>query len=206
MRGERDAWLGSFTRQWHYSFLASFAFAALAFGCFCDNNHATKSAHSGGVNSSLKLPGMNEIFSDVRFEISFFEISFSFPVDSNSHSASSLSSRNNPVMTMPSFVFTEMGWKPSSFPPRWVDVVTHERRIRALTFCIDRKSGRYVSGLSEPEIAVSLARAVGSRGTMAEYLLNTVTHLEELGIHDPHLWRLQELVAAQIETEFGPAG
>lgn len=98
----------------------------------------------------------------------------------------------------------EMGWKPSSFPPRWVDVVTHDRRLRALTFCIDRKSGRYVSGLSEPEIAVSLARAVGSRGTMAEYLLNTVSHLEHLGIHDPHLWRLQELVAAQIEAEFGP--
>jgi cation transport protein ChaC len=99
----------------------------------------------------------------------------------------------------------EMGWKPSPFPPRWVDVVTRDRRIRALTFCIDRKSGRYVSGLSEPEIAVALARAVGSRGTMAEYLLNTVVHLEGLGIHDPHLWRLQELVAAQIEEEFAPA-
>jgi len=98
----------------------------------------------------------------------------------------------------------EMGWKPSAFPPRWVDVVTHGRKIRALTFCIDRKSGRYVSGLSEPEIAVALARAVGSRGSMAEYLLHTVTHLEDLGIHDPHLWRLQELVAAQIEVEFGP--
>ena len=83
--------------------------------------------------------------------------------------------------------------------------MTHDGRIRALTFCIDRKSGRYVSGLSEPEIAVALARAVGSRGSMAEYLFNTVTHLEGLGIHDPHLWRLQELVAAQIEGEFGPS-
>jgi cation transport protein ChaC len=101
----------------------------------------------------------------------------------------------------------EMSWKPSPFPPRWVDVVTrdHSHPIRALTFCIDRKSGRYVSGLSEPEIAVALARAVGSRGSMAEYLLNTVAHLENLGIHDPHLWRLQELVAAQIEVEFGSA-
>jgi cation transport protein ChaC len=96
----------------------------------------------------------------------------------------------------------EMGWKPSPFPPRWVDIVTHERRIRALTFCIDRNSGRYVSGLDEAQLAGVLAKAVGARGSMAEYLFNTITHLESLGIHDPHLWRLQELVAAQIEAAF----
>jgi cation transport protein ChaC len=94
----------------------------------------------------------------------------------------------------------EMGWKPSPFPPRWVDVDTGDRRIRALTFCIDRHSGRYVTGLSEPELAAVLARAVGARGSMAEYLLNTITHLEQLGIHDPHLWRLQDMVAAHIEA------
>jgi cation transport protein ChaC len=100
----------------------------------------------------------------------------------------------------------EMGWKPSPFPPRWVDVVTRDGRIRALTFCIDRHSGRYVSGLSEAEIAGVLARAVGARGSMAEYLFNTITHLESLGIHDPHLWRLQDLVAAQIEATLGAPG
>lgn len=93
----------------------------------------------------------------------------------------------------------EMGWKPTPFPPRWVDVVTSGRRIRALTFCIDRNSGRYISGLSEEQIAAVLAKAVGARGSMAEYLLNTITHLEKLGIHDPHLWRLQSLVAAEID-------
>lgn len=100
----------------------------------------------------------------------------------------------------------EMGWKPSSFPPRWVDVVTRDGRIRALTFCIDRHSGRYVSGLSEAEIAGVLARAVGARGSMAEYLFNTITHLESLGIHDPHLWRLQDLVATHIEATYGVPG
>jgi cation transport protein ChaC len=34
---------------------------------------------------------------------------------------------------------------------------------------------------------------------MADYLLNTVIHLEKAGIHDPHLWRLQDLVAARLE-------
>ncbi len=93
----------------------------------------------------------------------------------------------------------EMGWKPTPFPPRWVDVVATDRRVRALTFCIDRNSERYVTGLSEAEIATALARAVGTRGSMAEYLYNTITHLEKLGIHDPHLWRLQEMMAQEID-------
>jgi glutathione-specific gamma-glutamylcyclotransferase len=33
---------------------------------------------------------------------------------------------------------------------------------------------------------------------MAEYLASTVQHLEERGIHDRYLWRLQGLVAARI--------
>lgn len=96
----------------------------------------------------------------------------------------------------------EMGWLPTAFPPRWVPVRTGERTVRALTFCIDRNSGRYVKGLSEAEIAGVLARAVGARGSMAEYLHSTVDHLERMGIHDPHLWRLQHLVAEHIETAY----
>lgn len=96
----------------------------------------------------------------------------------------------------------EMGWLPSPFPPRWVKVQSGERTIRALTFCIDRNSGRYVSGLSIDRIAEVLATAVGSRGSMAEYLFATVRHLEDMGIHDPHLWQLQSLVAERIEAAY----
>ena len=96
----------------------------------------------------------------------------------------------------------EMGWRPSPFPPRWVNVQAGERTIRALTFCIDRNSGRYVSGLSVDRIADVLATATGTRGSMAEYLFATVSHLESLGIHDPHLWQLQALVAERIEAVY----
>lgn len=96
----------------------------------------------------------------------------------------------------------EMGWLPSAFPPRWVNARTGDRTVRALTFCIDRNSGRYVSGLSNEAIADVLATAVGSRGSMAEYLFATVRHLEEMGIHDPHLWQLQHLVAERIEAAY----
>ena len=91
----------------------------------------------------------------------------------------------------------EMGWLPSPFPPRWVNARSGDR-----TFCIDRHSGRYISGLTIDAIADVLARAVGSRGSMAEYLFATVQHLEEMGIHDPHLWQLQALVADRIEAAY----
>jgi cation transport protein ChaC len=43
-----------------------------------------------------------------------------------------------------------------------------------------------------------LATGVGPAGSCAEYLYNTVLHLEHLGIHDSYLWRLQQLVAKRI--------
>lgn len=94
----------------------------------------------------------------------------------------------------------EMGLKPSAFPPRWVTVEAETGKLRALTFCVDRQSKRYISGLSEEEVADVLARATGHRGSMAEYLHATVAHLEELGIRDHHLWRLQALVADRIDA------
>jgi cation transport protein ChaC len=94
----------------------------------------------------------------------------------------------------------EMSYKPSAFPPRWVKVQSEQGPFPALTFCIDRHSGRYVSGLGEEDVARVLARAVGARGSMAEYLYNTVHHLEQMGIRDAHLWRLQELVAHELEA------
>lgn len=110
------------------------------------------------------------------------------------------SGQSRPNMTK--LLEREMGWLPSPFPPRWVNVRSGDRTIRAITFCIDRQSGRYVSGLSIGRIAEVLATAVGSRGSMAEYLYATVRHLEDMGIHDPHLWQLQALVADHIEAAY----
>lgn len=96
----------------------------------------------------------------------------------------------------------EMGYTPSPFPPRVVNVETEQGTIRAITFCIDRNSPRYIKGLSEEQVADVLAKATGSRGSMAEYLYSTVAHLERLGIHDHHLWRLQALVADRIDAAY----
>jgi cation transport protein ChaC len=97
----------------------------------------------------------------------------------------------------------EMSMVPSAFPWRWIGVRTGAGPLTALTFAMNRKSGRYVSGLSDDALADVLASACGFRGSMCEYLHATVSHLEELGIHDSHLWRLQAMVAERVERRIG---
>ncbi|BCM20540.1 gamma-glutamylcyclotransferase [Mesorhizobium sp. J8] len=83
---------------------------------------------------------------------------------------------------------------------RWVPVRTAQGRLRALGFWVG-VTGRGTS-LRQPleKVAWVLARACGHVGSGAEYLYNTVSHLETFGIHDRNLWRLQELVAAEIRS------
>jgi cation transport protein ChaC len=95
----------------------------------------------------------------------------------------------------------EMSMVPSAFPPRWIPVTTPEGPLKALTFAMNRKSGRYVGELDDEATADMLATACGFRGSMAEYLHATVSHLDMLGIRDRHLWRLQEMVAERLERE-----
>ena len=97
----------------------------------------------------------------------------------------------------------EQSMVPSAFPWRFIDTLTEEAPVRALAFAMNRRSGRYVAGLGDEALADVLATAYGFRGSMAEYLHATVSKLEELGIHDRSLWRLQELVAERIEQATG---
>ena len=94
----------------------------------------------------------------------------------------------------------EMSMVPSAFPWRWIDVLTDDGPLRVLTFPVNRKSVRYIGHLSEDELVQMLATARGFRGSMAEYLFQTVTMLESLGIHDRNLWRLQAMVADRIDA------
>lgn len=94
----------------------------------------------------------------------------------------------------------EISTVPTAFPWRWIDLVSEDGPLRAITFAMNRKSDRYIAHLADPELADVLASAVGFRGSMAEYLFSTVSKLEELGIHDRNLWRLQALVAERIDA------
>jgi cation transport protein ChaC len=93
----------------------------------------------------------------------------------------------------------EMTVKPPNNNPRWIAVDTKQGPRRAIAFTMDRQSRFYTGRLSPEAVADVVARACGHWGSCAEYLHNTVARLEEHGIHDRSLWRLQALVAEQIK-------
>lgn len=108
---------------------------------------------------------------------------------------------------MDKLVRREMSMVPNAFPGRWIKVMTAEGPLTALAFAINRKSTRYVGGLSLAERADRLAQAHGWKGSMAEYVLSTVQKLEEYGIHDRNLWALQRMIAERIDHHWpAPAG
>ncbi len=94
----------------------------------------------------------------------------------------------------------EQSTVPSPFPWRWVNLETADGPLSALTFAMNRKSARYVRDLTDEQLADVLAKAHGFRGSMAEYLFQTVSQLEALGIRDRNLWRLQAMVADRIDA------
>ncbi|WP_245491100.1 MULTISPECIES: gamma-glutamylcyclotransferase [unclassified Mesorhizobium] len=90
--------------------------------------------------------------------------------------------------------------KPFTNTPRWVQVQTAQGLIRALAFVVNRKGANYMGGLTPDETASILATACGHGGSCAEYLYNTISQLETLGIRDRNLWRLQSLVADRLTS------
>ena len=88
------------------------------------------------------------------------------------------------------------------YMPRWVDVQTDGGTVQAITFTINRRHERYAGKLPDDKVVDALAQACGHVGSCADYLMETVAHLEELGIRDRHLWRLQHMVADRIAQQF----
>ena len=91
-----------------------------------------------------------------------------------------------------------------AYVPRWVDVHTPLGAVRAITFVINHAHERYASSLSDEEIAEAIATAQGWLGPCADYLINTVDHLAELGIHDRPLERLRARVLERTPARSQP--
>lgn len=87
---------------------------------------------------------------------------------------------------------------------RWIPVHTDGGKARALVFWAGPKGEQAARRVPLPQVAHVLARACGPAGSCAEYLFNTVQHLQEFGIHDRNLWQLQHLVAEEISALHRP--
>ena len=77
---------------------------------------------------------------------------------------------------------------------RPVRVVTAAGPVAAYAFVVNRSCTDYAGRLPLDRVAAIVAGAAGGRGTGRDYLANTVRHLEELGIADGPLHRLEENV------------
>ncbi len=67
---------------------------------------------------------------------------------------------------------------------------------RAVTFVANRQNPRYVPDIHPDQAAAMIARAEGWLGRCADYLFNTVAHLDELGVADGPMHELCRRVHA----------
>jgi cation transport protein ChaC len=98
------------------------------------------------------------------------------------------------------FLAREVAYHEDTPSVRWITVRAGGQSFRALCSWVARRGDPYFLRLPVDEQARRLARAVGHLGSCAEYLRNTVLHLEEMGIRDRYLWRMQQLVAEEIRA------
>jgi cation transport protein ChaC len=82
-----------------------------------------------------------------------------------------------------------------AYSPRWVDLeIENAGAARALAFVINRAHPRYENSLNETQIAQRMAVAEGILGTNRDYLYRTARHLDELGVNDGLMQRLEKQV------------
>ena len=71
--------------------------------------------------------------------------------------------------------------------PAWVSA---GRSVRALAFVADTEHPAYVRELDLHGRARLVAQGIGQRGPCVDYIRNTLAHMHEVGVRDPHLERV----------------
>jgi len=82
------------------------------------------------------------------------------------------------------------------YRPVWVHARSGRMAVSAITFAIDRSARTYAGRLTLEQTARRIARAQGTLGHCADYLEDTVAHLEARGIHDRRLEAVRRRVRA----------
>ena len=80
------------------------------------------------------------------------------------------------------------------YEPRWLRVQTPQGPVRAVAYVVDRKNREYMGKLSTARVVSLIRQARGVSGSNRDYLINTVRHLDKLGVPDGPLHRLLRLV------------
>ena len=86
------------------------------------------------------------------------------------------------------------------YSPRVVQVdLGHGDKARALTFVADRAHEAYMGRMEVGEVARTIADCSGARGPNADYLFNTLRHLDAIGIRERRLDEVGNAVQALQE-------
>ena len=80
------------------------------------------------------------------------------------------------------------------YEPRWLQVKTPQGLVCAVAYVVDRQNREYLGKLSTARIVSLIRQARGVSGSNRDYLINTVRHLDELGVPDGPLHRLLRMV------------
>ena len=77
------------------------------------------------------------------------------------------------------------------YEPRFVPAkLPSGRTVQALAFIADPEHPSYVRELDLHGRARLVAQGIGQRGPCVEYIRNTLAHMHEVGVRDPHLERV----------------
>ena len=94
----------------------------------------------------------------------------------------------------------EMTVKPATYTPRWLRLETEDGHMTALGFTVSRQGLGLCRTSSRRGCCSRAGQGLRPLGIMRRLSLQYRRNLEARGIHDRHLWRLQELVAAEIQA------
>ena len=87
------------------------------------------------------------------------------------------------------------------YEPRVVPAVLPDgRRVNALAFIADPQHPSYVRELDLHGRARLVAQGIGKRGPCIDYIRNTLEHMHDVGVRDPHLERVLA-AALSLQTE-----
>jgi len=79
------------------------------------------------------------------------------------------------------------------YEPRLVPAVLPDgRRVNALAFLADPQHPSYMRELDLHGRARLVAQGIGKRGACIDYIRNTLEHMHDVGVRDPHLERVLE--------------
>ena len=81
---------------------------------------------------------------------------------------------------------------------KWGTVRTDAGTVKAITFVANHGSENYAGKQTLEDTARHIAQGCGHLGPCTDYLFNTTQHLEELGLHDPMLRKLCDLVEKKL--------